>query len=171
MKKKVQEVLTLNDAPVNIGISDANAQASANLLQVVLADEQVLYSKTRNYHWNIEGPNFMELHKFYETLYTEQAELIDEVAERIRKIGHYAQGRLQDFLEQARLLEGEYTNDQYEQMQNLLDDHETLVRELRNDIEAAEEKYKDTGTADFLTGLLKEHEKYAWFLRSYLAKR
>ncbi len=165
----VEEVLS-NDIPVNIGISDKNALEVANLLQVILADEQVLYAKTRNYHWNVEGRSFMELHKFYESTYTELAELIDEVAERIRKIGHYAQGRLQDFLEQARLLEGQYTNNSTEQLKNLLEDHETLIRELRTDIELTGDKYKDAGTADFLTGLLKEHEKFAWFTRSYLGK-
>ncbi|QES87210.1 Dps family protein [Rhizosphaericola mali] len=167
-KADVLDSIELNYAPINIGISDKNAQIVANKLQILLADEEVLYAKTRNYHWNIEGPNFMEIHKFYESLYTELAETIDEVAERIRKIGHYAQGRMQDFLEQARLLEGDYTNDQKTQMQNLLEDHETLAREIREDISEIDEKYKDTGTSDFLTGLLKDHERWAWFLRSYL---
>ncbi|ANI90542.1 DNA starvation/stationary phase protection protein [Arachidicoccus ginsenosidimutans] len=153
---------------MEIGISDKNRQAVANSLQKLLADEQVLYAKTRNYHWNVEGSNFMEMHLFYERLYTELAETIDEVAERIRKIGHYAQGRLEDFLKQTNLLEGDYTNDQNTQLKNLLDDHETIIRYVRNEIDEFEDKYKDTGSADFLTGLLKQHEQWAWFLRSYL---
>ncbi|WP_082915160.1 Dps family protein [Arachidicoccus ginsenosidimutans] len=153
---------------IEIGISDKNRQAVANSLQKLLADEQVLYAKTRNYHWNVEGSNFMEMHLFYERLYTELAETIDEVAERIRKIGHYAQGRLEDFLKQTNLLEGDYTNDQNTQLKNLLDDHETIIRYVRNEIDEFEDKYKDTGSADFLTGLLKQHEQWAWFLRSYL---
>ncbi|AYD46745.1 Dps family protein [Arachidicoccus soli] len=157
-------------AGLDIGISAKNAQAVANKLQQLLSDEQILYAKTRNYHWNIEGPNFMEMHKFYEGLYGELAEVIDQIAERIRKIGHYAQGRLEDFLKQTNLLEGEYTNDQNTQLRNLLSDHEVIIRNLRNDIKDFEDKYKDVGTTDFVTGLLQEHEQWAWFLRSYITK-
>ncbi|MDE1193288.1 MAG: DNA starvation/stationary phase protection protein [Arachidicoccus sp.] len=154
--------------PIEIGISDKNRQEVANALNKLLADEQILYAKTRNYHWNIESSNFMEMHLFYERLYTELAETIDEIAERIRKIGHYAQGRLEDFLAQANLLEGEYTNDQDTQLKNLLDDHETLIREIRKMIDDFEDKYKDKGSADFATGVLKQHEQWAWFVRSYI---
>lgn len=171
MAKKVSPAAPLapkNNVAINIGISEKNAQEVADRLQVVLSDEQVLYAKTRNYHWNVEGSSFLEYHKLFETLYTELAESIDEVAERIRKIGHFSLGRLADFLKQTRLLEGEYTNDSKIQLQNLLDDHETIIRELRKDIDDIGDKYKDAGTADFLTGLMKDHERWAWFLRSYL---
>ncbi|MBL7737101.1 MAG: DNA starvation/stationary phase protection protein [Chitinophagaceae bacterium] len=152
----------------NIGISEKNTKEVAVILNQLLADEHVLYIKTRNYHWNIEGRNFMELHKFYETLYTELTELIDEIAERVRKIGHYAEGRLKDFIKLASLEEEDYTNDQLVQIKNLLDDHETIARAVRKNINKVEEEYKDAGTADFLTGLLKQHEQWAWMLRVYL---
>jgi starvation-inducible DNA-binding protein len=152
----------------NIGISEENSKAVALILNQLISDEQVLFAKTRNYHWNIESPSFMELHKFYEGQYTELAEAIDEIAERVRKIGHYAEGRLKDYLKLASLEEGEYTNDQQIQLKNLLDDHETIIRGLRNHIPTVEDKYKDLGTADFLTGLLKEHEQWAWMIRAYL---
>lgn len=151
-----------------IGISDKNSGAVALILNKLLADEHILYVKTRNYHWNIEGKNFLELHKFYEALYNEIADAIDDVAERIRKIGHYAEGRLKDFIKLASLDEGEYTNHQEEQLKNLLDDHETICRIIREQIEVIDEKHKDVGTVDFLTGLLKQHEKWAWMVRSYL---
>ena len=152
----------------NTGISPKNSEAVALILNTLLADEYVLYTKVRNYHWNVEGPSFMELHKFYEEQYTELAETIDEVAERIRKIGHFAEGRLKDFIALAHLEEQEYTKDPKTQQKNLLDDHETIARYVREHIEEAEEKYKDVGTSDFLTGILKGHEKWAWFLRAYL---
>ena len=152
----------------DLGISEKNTQLVAERLNKLLADEHVLYTKTRNYHWNVEGSNFMEMHKFYESLYTDLAEAIDEIAERIRKIGHYAQARMKDFLANTNLLEPDYTTDQKTQLQNLLDDHETIVRELRKDITDFDKEYKDAGTTDFVTGLIKEHEKWAWFLRSYL---
>jgi starvation-inducible DNA-binding protein len=152
----------------NIGISEENSKAVALILNQLISDEQVLFAKTRNYHWNIESPSFMELHKFYEGQYTELAEAIDEIAERVRKIGHYAEGRLKDYLKLASLEEGEYTNDQKTQLKNLLDDHETIIRGIRGHISTVEDKYKDIGTADFLTGLLKEHEQWAWMIRAYL---
>lgn len=153
---------------VNIGIPVKDLQAVANELQKVLADEFVLYTKTRNYHWNVEGDNFMELHKFFETQYEELDEIMDEVAERIRMLGHYSEARLKDFIQLTRLDEPAYTSDQKQQLQNLLSDHEILIQALRKDINAFSDQYKDLGSADFVTGLLRHHEKSAWFIRSYL---
>jgi starvation-inducible DNA-binding protein len=96
----------------NIGIPEKHTKTVALELNKLLADEHVLYTKTRNFHWNIEGSNFMELHKFYEGQYEELAEMIDEIAERIRTLGHFAEGRMKDFLELARLIEVQYTNEQ-----------------------------------------------------------
>lgn len=152
----------------NIGLSEEQQHGSVKILHRILADEFVLYTKTRNYHWNVEGDNFIELHEFYERLYKELAEVFDQAAERIRMLGHYSQGRLRDFLEVTSLLEDEYTNDQQLQLKNLLDDHETIIRLMRNDIEELDEKLRDKGNADFVTALLKMHEKTAWLLRSYL---
>ena len=152
----------------NIGLSDQNSQEVANSLNKILADEYVIYTKTRNYHWNIEGSNFTEMHLFYESQYTEIDEQIDEIAERVRQIGHYAQGRLKDFMQQTQLVEQDYTTDQKTQLKNLLDDHEAIIRHLRIQIELFTDKYKDAGNADFITGLMEKHEKMAWFLRGHL---
>lgn len=152
----------------NLGIPENHTQAVALKLNKILADETVLYSKTRNYHWNIEGSNFMEMHKFFEGQYEELAEIVDDVAERIRALGHYAEGRLKDLLKLTDLVEPDYTSNQKEQLQNLLNDHETLIRFLRNLITEFGEVNKDLGTADFVTGLMRSHEKMAWMIRSYL---
>lgn len=152
---------------VNIGISDKNRQAVAAALNELLADEHVLYNKTRNYHWSVEGPSFMEFHKLYESQYDRLAEIIDEVAERIRTIGHFAEGRLKELLKLASLDEPEVPVDQASQIDNLTADHETIINRLRKLIKDFDEKYKDIGSSDFVTGLLKEHEKMAWMLRSY----
>ena len=152
----------------NIGLTEKNSQTIAEKLNTILADEFLLSLKTRNYHWNVEGSNFMEMHKFYEGLYDELDEIVDEVAERVRTLGHYSEGRMVDFLKLANLEEEAYTNDQKKQLKSLLNDHETMVRQLRKDIDLMQDKYKDTGNADFLTGLMEKHEKWAWFIRSYL---
>ncbi|MBX3240274.1 MAG: DNA starvation/stationary phase protection protein [Chitinophagaceae bacterium] len=153
---------------VNIGITEKNRQAVASELTKLLADEHVLYNKTRSYHWNVEGPSFMELHKLYEEQYNQLAEVIDEVAERIRTIGHFAEGRLKELLKLASLEEGAIPVKFEKQIPNLEADHETIIVRLRKLIKDFDEKYKDTGSSDFATGLLKEHEKMAWMLRSYL---
>jgi starvation-inducible DNA-binding protein len=153
---------------VNIGIPEKHTKAVALELNKLLADEHVLYTKTRNFHWNIEGSNFMELHKFYEGQYEELAEMIDEIAERIRTLGHYAEGRMKDFLELARLVEVQYTNEQKKQLQFLLDDHETIVRSIRQVATKLADQYKDQGSSDFAIGIMEKHEKMAWMIRSYL---
>lgn len=152
----------------NIGITAEHLKQIALELNKALSDLMVLYTKTRNYHWNYEGPSFLELHRFYEEQYTELAEAIDEVAERIRSLGHYAEGRMADFLKLTNLLEEDYTTDQKAQLKNLLGDHETIIRSLRKAIDVIEDKYKDKGTSDFLTGLMQKHEKTAWMIRAYL---
>jgi len=153
---------------VNIGISEKNRQAVALALNQLLADEHILYNKTRNYHWSIEGPSFMEFHKLYEAQYTVLAETIDQIAERIRTIGHFAEGRLKEIIKLATLDEPAAPTNQAKQIENLETDHETMIIKLRKLIKDFDEKYKDIGSSDFVTGLLKEHEKMAWMLRSYL---
>ncbi|MBO9562777.1 MAG: DNA starvation/stationary phase protection protein [Niastella sp.] len=152
----------------NIGLTDKNAQQIALTLNKILANEHILYAKTHNYHWNYVGDNFIEMHKFYEGQYEELAEMIDEVAERIRMIGHFAEGRLKEYLKLTDLEEPATTPDQQKQVRNLLDDHETVIRQLRQQVDIMQDKLKDAGTADFLTGLMEKHEKMAWMLRSYL---
>lgn len=152
----------------NLGIPDPHLQAVALELNKLLADEFVLYAKTRNYHWNVEGSNFMEMHKLYEGQYEQLDEIIDNVAERIRALGHYAQARLKDYTRLTNLEEQEYTTEQKAQLQNLLVDHETIIKELRRMITLFADEHKDLGSSDFVTGLMQEHEKIAWFIRSYL---
>ena len=153
----------------NIGIADSHLLGVAKLLNVLLADEFTLYAKTRNYHWNVTGPGFMEMHKFFEGQYEELDEIMDEVAERVRMLGHYSLGSLNAFAKATRLTEGQDESDTRKMIQSLLDDHETIIRMCRNDINTTQDEYKDAGTADFITGVMKSHEKMAWMLRSYLA--
>ena len=152
----------------NIGIPEKHLQAVSLELNKVLADEFILYAKTRNYHWNVEGNNFMEMHKFYESQFEQLDEIMDDVAERIRTIGHYAEARLKDYTKLSHLEEQEYTSKQNEQLQNLLSDHETIIQNLRKLITVFADEHKDIGTSDFVTGLMKEHEKMAWFIRAYI---
>jgi len=152
----------------NIGITEKNTSAVAEILNKLLADENVLYTKVRNAHWNVEGPDFHAQHLFFETIYDELAETIDEVAERVRSIGHYAVGTMKAWLEITQLTEMAYgKNDSKGFIKEILNDFESLIISLREDIDKVE-KYKDAGTEDFLVGILEKHEKTAWMLRSHL---
>jgi starvation-inducible DNA-binding protein len=129
----------------------------------------VLYTKTRNYHWNVVSPRFNDLHKFFEAQYEQLEGTVDEVAERVRFLGGRAAGTLTEFLELARLKESPGRHpDAQEMIADLLADHEAVIRALRTDLQIADEKFRDIGTNDFLTGLLQSHEKTAWMLRSCL---
>ncbi|WP_312135919.1 DNA starvation/stationary phase protection protein [Sphingobacterium sp.] len=152
----------------NIGLKEKDTAAVANMLNRLLADENVLYIKVRNAHWNVEGPDFHAQHLFFETIYEELAELIDEVAERVRAIGHYAIGTMKEFLEVTQLTEMKYNkNDSQGFIKELLNDFESLIITLREDIKSAED-HEDAGTEDFLVGILEKHEKTAWMLRAHV---
>jgi starvation-inducible DNA-binding protein len=156
--------------PVNIGIADDDRQRVVAILNILLADEFLLYTKTRNFHWNVTGPQFNDLHKFFEAQYEALDETIDAVAERARSLGGRAFGTLEEFRASARLGEKPGTAPPARDMlATLLADHEALIRTLREDITAVNDRHRDVGTADFLTGLLEQHEKAAWMLRSFLA--
>lgn len=153
----------------NIGIKETNRKAVAEILNKLLADETVLYTKVRNAHWNIEGPDFHAQHLFFEELYNDLAELIDEIAERVRAIGHYAVGTLKEYLALTQLTEMKYKkNDSQGYIAELLNDYESLIISLREDIQKVEE-LEDAGTEDFLVGILEKHEKTAWMLRAHVA--
>jgi starvation-inducible DNA-binding protein len=152
----------------NIGISETHLQSVAVELNKLLADEVVLYFKTRNYHWNVEGTNFNELHLFYENQFNQLDIIMDEVAERVRILGHYTEARLVDYLKITNLLEQAYTNKQDEQIADLLSSHETVIQNLRKLVTLFNDTHKDIGSSDFVTQLLGRHEKMAWMIRSYL---
>jgi starvation-inducible DNA-binding protein len=153
----------------HIGLVDQAREGVVAILNTLLADEYVLYTKTRNYHWNVVGPQFNDLHKFFEAQYEALNDIVDEVAERARALGGNAVGTLTEFLKSTRLQEesGDYPEAR-RMLANLLADHEALIRHLRVDLETCAERYHDVGTNDFLTGLMEQHEKMAWMLRAFL---
>jgi starvation-inducible DNA-binding protein len=153
----------------HIGLSEKSRDGVVKILNTLLADEYVLYTKTRNYHWNVVGPQFNDLHKFFEAQYTELNDVIDEVAERARSIGGPSAGTLAEFLEMARVKERAGDRPPAPKMiANLLADHEAIICILRTDLETCATAHNDAGTSDFLTGLMERHEKMAWMLRAFL---
>lgn len=153
----------------SIGLSVKERQKSIQALNETLADEYVLYTKTRNYHWNVVGERFRDLHLFFETQYEQLDQIIDDVAERCRTLGGKALGTLAEMQQNARLTEAPGEHPEADQMVSLLlDDHQALIRSLRGAIPSL--PAQDLGTADFLTGIMEQHEKMAWMLRATLGQ-
>ena len=154
-----------------IGITEANREAVVNELAKVLADEIILSTKTKNAHWNIEGADFYEKHKFFETQIVQLDEIIDNVAERIRSLGHYTPATLKAYLSLTHLTEQDSeANDSNGFIKELLDDHQSIIIKLRERIKSFADEFHDLGSSDFITGLMETHEKMAWFLRAHLNK-
>lgn len=155
---------------LHIGITPKNLKKSASILATILSNEMTLYVKTRKFHWNISGNSFMELHKLFEDQYRILEANIDEVAERISQLGEKTIGTMKEFVENSTLKESpnEYPS-QKQMLEELLGNHEQLATEFRAYIPVFENENNDIGSADFITGLLQEHEKMAWILRRYHA--
>lgn len=152
----------------NIGLKAAVTKKVAGHLNVILSDEYVFLTKLLKYHWNITGAHFFPLHKLLDDQYREVFTMIDEIAERTRSIGHTAFGTLQEFSKHARIKEhpGKIPSAQ-DMIADLVKDHEAIIQAMRDVIPEIEEM-GDFGTMDFLTGLMEQHEKMAWFLRAHL---
>jgi starvation-inducible DNA-binding protein len=152
-----------------IDIPEADRGAVVAILNNLLSDEYVLYTKTRNFHWNVTGPQFNDLHKFFEAQYEELDDFVDDIAERARQLGGRAFGTLAEFAKTSRLTEQPGAVPAAKEMlATLLADHEAVIRTLRSEIDPVVDRYKDVGTSDFLTGLLEKHEKMAWMLRAFI---
>jgi len=153
----------------NIGIKEDDKQQVCLQLNKLLADEFVLYTKTKKAHWNVEGADFHSKHLFFETQAGQLEQIVDSVAERIRSLGHYAVGTLIDFLAHTHLTEDSRSpNDSFGFIKELLENHESIIEYLRAEINTFANIYHDQGTSDFVTGLMEEHEKMAWMLRAHL---
>jgi starvation-inducible DNA-binding protein len=153
----------------NIGIKQENISKIVDVLTKILADEFVLYTKTKRAHWNVEGPDFYNKHLFFEQQYDAIDEIVDTVAERIRSLGHYTPATLKDFLALTNLTEElKEKNDSNGFIKELLLDHESIIIYLRENINPIANELRDAGTSDFITGLVENHEKMAWMLRAHL---
>lgn len=168
MENLVKKNKNVKNSP-KVGLSEDNRAGVAEILNLLLADESVLYTKTRNFHWNVTGPLFYSLHNMLEEQYQQLAESIDEIAERVRQMEFKAIGSMKAFLDLTRLKEAskEVPSDT-DMVKKLLEDHEAIIRLMREDIERLENELDDVGTSDFVTGLMQQHEKMAWMLRSLL---
>ncbi|ACK69529.1 Ferritin Dps family protein [Gloeothece citriformis PCC 7424] len=154
---------------LNIGLTEEQLKGVINLLNRDLADFYLLLIKTKKYHWDVVGPQFRSLHQLWEEHYETLTQNIDAAAERIRSLGGYPAGTAQEFLNLSSIQEHQGDIPSATQMvARLVQDHEQIIRNLREHIDQCSDQFHDEGTADFLTGLMEQHEEMAWMLRSFI---
>lgn len=154
---------------LNIGLTEEQRTGVVNLLNRDLSDAYLLLIKTKKFHWDVVGPQFRSLHLLWEEQYQTLTQTIDSLAERVRTLGGFPVGTAQGFLEHGSIKEqSDNVPLATEMVAQLVDDHELIIRNLREHVDACSEKFHDEGTADFLTGLMEGHEEMAWMLRSFI---
>ena len=154
---------------LNIGLTEEQREGVVELLNRDLSDAYLLLIKTKKYHWDVVGPQFRSLHLIWEEQYQALTQSIDAMAERVRALGGYPVGTAEGFLKYASIKE--HAGDipaATGMVANLVEDHEQVIRNFREHIDQCSEDFHDEGTADFLTGLMEQHEEMAWMLRSFI---
>lgn len=166
-KKTVQSML-----PMRNGMTEQNRKRVVDLLNQQVADHYMLVTKTKFYHWNVEGPEFHDIHELLDEHYAILSDIVDELAEQCLKLGGQAAGTLAWFKEHTRLSEdeGESIPDTRSMMENLMNDHESILETLHEDIKTTDEKYDDAVTSNLLQDISAKHHKMAWMLRMIIQK-
>ncbi len=156
--------------PMRNGMKDDQRRAVIQILNHQVADHYVLLTKTKFYHWNIEGPEFHDLHELLDEHYAILSDITDELAEQNLKLGGQAAGTLAWFKEHTRLEEdpGETIPDTRSMLENLLEAHETVMTLLHTDIKKTDEEHDDAVTSNLLQDISAKHHKMAWMIRMIL---
>ncbi|MEM6878215.1 MAG: DNA starvation/stationary phase protection protein [Bacteroidota bacterium] len=153
-----------------LGFSPGQTDQTVKALNSLLANYQVYYQNLRNFHWNVSGENFFDLHEKFEGLYTIARERIDEIAERILTLRQRPTSTLSDYLNEAAVEEyGEITNSD-EMVGKILENHAVIIQSMRNVLREAD-SISDEGTIDMVGGFLSDIEKSSWMLDAWLMNR
>jgi len=153
---------------IDTGISDRETRKIADALADALADTFTLYLKTQGVHWNIVGPNFYGIHKLTQQQYEDMDLAIDELAERIRALGHLAPAAFGDFGSRSVVESKTTLTDARSMVETLIADNEAVAKRLRDAVKIAEQA-DDVFTADMLTARIGKHEQNSWMLRASAA--
>lgn len=152
-------------ADIDIGIDTQDRIAVAEGLKRLLADSYTLYLQTHNFHWNVTGPQFRELHLMFEEHYTELATAVDDIAERIRTLGVVAPGTYKAFAELSEIKEVEGVPEAAVMVDILTRSHEQVVKTARAALKLAQDA-DDESSAALISDRMRIHEKTAWMLRA-----
>lgn len=152
---------------IDTGISASDRKKLGDGLARLLADSYTLYLLCHNFHWNVTGPKFRDLHLMFEEHYTELALAVDEIAERIRALGIHAPGTYAEFIKLTSIENVSGTPSAEEMIRLLVNGHDAVICTARSIFPLAE-KAVDAASADLLSKRMQLHEKTAWMLRSLL---
>lgn len=150
-----------------LNIKDEKLHTTVVELNILLADYHMYYQNLRNFHWNILGENFFELHKKFEELYTDARLKIDEIAERILTLRYHPVSKLTDYLKIASVTESESEKTDKEMVSNILENHTILLKQMNKVIKEAD-KINDEGTIDLIGAYIRELEKNSWMLDAFI---
>ena len=152
-----------------LGLDEKKTSNTVQELNVLLADYHLYYQKLRNYHWNVIGKNFFDLHEKFEELYDDAKIKVDEIAERILTLRYQPTSNLSEYLEKSNLKESKSDLSDSQMIKNLLTDHGTILKQMRKVVEVAE-KGGDEGTIDLIGAYIRELEKTSWMLDAWKMK-
>jgi starvation-inducible DNA-binding protein len=152
-----------------LGLDKEKTSKTVDELNVLLADYHLYYQKLRNFHWNVIGKNFFDLHEKFEELYDDAKLKVDEIAERILTLRYTPTSNLSDYLKAASLKESKSDLTDYEMIETLLEDHGLLLKQMRSVVKTAD-KAGDEGTIDLIGAYIRELEKTSWMLDAWKMK-
>ena len=152
-----------------LGFDNKDKTQLTKKLNLLIASYHVHYQKLRNFHWNVEGENFFELHEKFEELYNFSKVNIDDIAERIRVFGDRPMASLQEYLKYSEINEPKGIPDSNEMVISILGDFEVLIKQMVETLDLANQ-IGDVSTIDLLTKILKQTEKYFWMFRSFVSQ-
>lgn len=153
-----------------LGIDKYKTATTVKELNQLLACYHVYYQNLRNFHWNVAGENFFDLHAKFEDLYSDARIKIDEIAERILTLRHRPVSNMSNYLNESKIDEAGKVTDDREMVKITLSNHQELIKCMRNTIEAAGDA-NDEGTIDMIGGFLSEMEKMSWMLDAWYARK
>lgn len=163
-----QELSQGENMEPKIGITTKNRKEVCAILNTLLSHEYVLYTKTLNYHWNVQGIVFHDFHALFKEQYEKLFNIVDDVAERVRTLGEPSFGSLTEFHKGSSKIKEQpgVVPSAHNMIKNLLADHETIIQLIRSNLQKIADAYGDLGTNNFLTDIMEKHEKIAWMLRA-----
>ncbi|MEQ8705238.1 MAG: DNA starvation/stationary phase protection protein [Phaeodactylibacter sp.] len=153
-----------------LGLDRKEVAKTVDRLNDLLSNYHIYYQNLRNFHWNVDGENFFDLHEKFEELYDDAREKIDEVAERVLTLRLRPVSKLSTYLDRATIEESEILEDEFEMVETVLENHRILIKNMRDIIRSAD-KVEDEGTIDMIGGFLADLEKSTWMLDAWKAKK
>jgi len=161
-----QEVKTKKRIFSKLGYSESESKELVNAMNDLLANYNVHYHKLRNFHWNVKGPDFFDVHEQFEIQYNEAKVVIDDIAERIRVFGQSPFSTMKKYLEVSEIEEADTDHTSMEMVKIIIDDYYILMEKMFDIVDVALE-YGDSGTEDMMKGFIKRMEKYHWMMSSF----